>query len=156
MRLGGRAMGVTVIVIAAAATVGCAQGGADSEAGFGLPTLSAPDAAAVAAERSPVEGALVVEANGCFTFAHPDGAAAGRAWIVWPDGSRQDGDEVVLASGVRVGAGAPLVGEGAVVALAQLPDGGSRDSYFGSFGRFCGADERGVLILTRVTSPPGR
>ena len=156
MRLGGRAAGVTMIVVVAAALAGCAPGGADAEGGFGLPTLSESDAAAIVAEGSSVEGALAVEANGCFTLAQTDDAAAEGAWIVWPDGARQDGAEVVLASGDRVGEGALLVGVGAAVALSDLPDGGSRDSYFGSFGRFCGADERGVLVLTGVETSPAR
>lgn len=129
--------------------------GSGSEAGFGLPTLDEGDAsttiAAAAARAEPIAGRLVVERNGCFTWRSTDGdQAADGAWIVWPEGSRQVGDEVVLESGVRVLYGDLIEAVGAVVALDDLPDGGGEDSYFGSFGLFCDAPDRGVVVLTEA------
>ncbi|BDV31048.1 hypothetical protein [Microbacterium terricola] len=131
---------------------GCAAD--DSEAGFGLPTLSPEESAGVldAAGPAAVDGALQVETNGCFMW-RADGAPEDGAWIVWPEGARQDADVVVLSSGDRVGSGDGILGEGDLVTLSDLPSGADPDSYFGSFGAFCGADERGVIVLERADAP---
>jgi hypothetical protein len=130
------------------------SGCASSEAGFGLPTLDASAASAAIAEGDaepgPVSGTLAVESNGCFTWSAGEGTE--RTWVVWPDDARHDGDGVILGSGERIVAGAQLEGVGAVVELADLPDGGNSDSYFASFGTFCSADVTGVLVLTRVAT----
>ena len=39
---------------------------------------------------------------------------------------------------------------GAPVAVANLPLGTDDQSYFGSFGPFCDADDHGVLVVTEV------
>ncbi|GAA2980585.1 hypothetical protein GCM10010460_15260 [Microbacterium terrae] len=136
------------LVVCATAT-GCSDPGA--RAGFGLPTLDPPDAeeiAGTAAEQ--LYGAVAVESNGCFTWrADEPGSDPDGAWIVWPDGAHQDDDEVVLATG-EVGDGDPVAAIGAVVEVDDLPGGSNADSYFGSFARFCGADETGVLVLTEA------
>lgn len=135
-----------------AATMVLLSGCASDEGGFGLPTLDAQDAEAAiasgAAVARSVTGALEVEANGCFTWtgdADEDGT-----WIVWPADAEQDADVVVLGSGRRVADGDALDAVGAVVELDDLPDGTNPDSYFGSFGGFCDAAERGVLVLTEA------
>lgn len=94
---------------------------------------------------------MAVESNGCFTWRAPDETEADSASIVWPEDARQDGAEVVLGSGERVGDGDRLDAVGAIVRLSDLPDGATDSSYFASFGQFCGADERGVLVLTQVS-----
>lgn len=138
-------MRLTVLLAGACALAGCAAD-PGSEAGFGLPTFD-PDPGVAT---TPIEGSLVVEANGCFTL-DSDGFGDG-GWIVWPATARQDGADVVLDSGARLGDGDTLVGEGAVLALADLPAGGNPDSFFGSFGGFCDAGERGVVVLVEVTT----
>ncbi|MEU1970369.1 hypothetical protein ABZ477_01795 [Microbacterium sp. NPDC019599] len=143
---------VAVLALAALVAVisGCSE--AESEAGFGLPTLDSEEAAAVAQSAGvpagSVGGALAVESNGCFTWRSDD--EADGAWLVWPDDARQDGDAVVLGEGARITDGARIAGSGAVVSLADLPDGANADSYFGSFGGFCDADSRGALVLLEV------
>ena len=69
-----------------------------------------------------------------------------------PEDARQEGGEVVLLSGERGGDGDSLDVVGAIVRLADLPDGAADSSYFAGFGQFCGADERGVLVLTEVST----
>ena len=141
----------TVLVLAAG-LAGCSQ--AESEAGYGLPTLASEAQSAVLAEtgasRAAVSGTLVVEPNGCFSLEASDDAGARRAWVVWPDTARQDGDVVVLDSGARIGQGDHLDVSGAYVDLSSLPHGGEASSYFGSFGRYCDAEAVGVLLLTKV------
>jgi hypothetical protein len=58
---------------------------------------------------------------------------------------------VVLDSGERVGHGDAIEVIGARATIAELPQGSSPDSYFGSFGGFCSADESGVMVLKDVT-----
>ena len=132
---------------------GC--GSSSSQAGFGLLVLDSSDAGAAIASGSAASGShagtLTVESNGCFTWHATDEAEADSAWIVWPEGARQDGAEVVLGSGEHAADGDALDAVGAIVSLADLPDGATDSSYFASFGQFCGADERGVLVLTEVS-----
>jgi len=139
--------GLAAVAAAAAAAVlvlaGCAGAGDETLAGFGLPVQ--PEEG-VPGPRRPVSGVLRVEHNGCFTLEDAGGA---RRWLVWPRDARHDDDHVVLGDGTAVGDGAVLVGEGARVDAAALPDFTS-DGYYGSFGRFCGADELGVVVLDEV------
>ena len=150
--VGAGTWGVGILLAAAVALTGCAA--PDSKGGFGLGTLqpSSADAAFASAGATPAElhGALAVESNGCFTWRSDDDTDG--AWLVWPDGALDDADGVVLPDGRRVADGAALHGTGAVVALADLPDGSAADSYFGSFGGFCDADRRGVLVLADVSA----
>jgi hypothetical protein len=126
----------------------------NAEAGFGLPTLDAKQMQSVAtvggSTAETTFGTLIVESNGCFTFEDSSGSEASRAWIIWPDTARQEGDEVVLGSGARLGDGDSLSGRVAYVELSALPEAGNESSYFGSFGRFCDADASGVLLFTDV------
>jgi len=140
-------------LVAGTALSGCAS----TEAGFGLPTLTAGEAEAAIdrADTQPeqLSGTIALETNGCFTWTstQQDAVAPERAWIVWPEGFRQDGAVVVLDSGERVGDGDAVAALAAPATLADLPDGAAEDSYFGSFGLFCGADDSGVVILQDVT-----
>lgn len=145
---------VTSLAISLLGLVGCS--GMETEAGFGLPTLSDAEAKSVTSAHGSAPtiavGTLTVESNGCFTLEGSDAADGRRAWIVWPDGAHQDGDVVVLGSGARVGSGNDLSGHATRVDLSDLPGGDSESSYFGSFGRFCGADANGVVVFADVRS----
>ena len=132
------AAGAAAVLLALA---GCA--GADDLAGFGL---AVQPEEGIAGPRGPVTGVLRVERNGCFTLEGADGA---RRWVLWPRDAQHDDDHVRLGDGTRVGDGAVLVGEGTFVDATALPD-WSADGYYGSFGRFCAADELGVVVLDEV------
>ena len=144
-----RRSAVIGVLVAAIGLAGC---GSD-EAGFGLPRLSANDAASVldvgGRTLASVTGALNIESNGCFTWESDDADSDG-SWIVWPEDAAQDGGEVLLGSRERVGDGDQLSVNASTVLLDELPSGDDPDSYFGSFGHFCGADQRGVLLVTEV------
>lgn len=125
------------------------------EAGFGLGDLSPEDRAEVLASAgvsaSTLDGTLSVAGNGCFRW---KGDVGDDAWIVWPDSAepdRSNGAGVILDDGSTVTDGSSLRALGAFVALEDLPAGANPDSYFGSFGRFCGADDSGVVVLAEVT-----
>ncbi len=133
---------------------GCATADTGTEAGFGLPRMTAQDVAdAITVPAADRAGALDVASNGCFHWSSADDDDG--AWIVWPEDAEQDADVVVLGSGERIGADSALTGRGRIVELADLPAGGDPDSYFGSFGRFCGADSAGVLVLEDVAPSRG-
>ncbi|MGF2948023.1 hypothetical protein [Microbacterium alcoholitolerans] len=151
--MSGSGIWAGTLLIAVAALTGCGSG--DGEAGFGLGDLSPQGRAEVlvsaGVSASALEGALAVAGNGCFLW---EGDVGDSAWIVWPDSAepdRSDGAGVILDDGSAVTDGSPLRGLGALVTLEDLPAGASPDSYFGSFGRFCGADEAGVIVLAEVT-----
>ena len=153
--VGRHQVSVVLLAVAGLATLnGCAPAPSSAEGGFGLPRLPAAEAAGIATDAERLEGALQVGPNGCFLFAVPGDSAAPAhgTWIVWPETAEQDGAAVVLADGTRLGDGDALTGAGEVVGFEMLPDGVSDSSYFGSFGRFCGADERRVLVLTSATT----
>ena len=105
-----------------------------------------------AANRVNLSGSIGVDRKGCFTWVSVDADdPLNGSWIVWPDGTRQEDDEVVLPSGKHLGAGDTVAAVGAPVAVANLPLGTDDQSYFGSFGQFCDADDHGVLVVTEVT-----
>lgn len=144
---------VATVIVAVSVLTGCATSGAD-EAGYGLGSLAAQDAhaaldrAGVTAEE--LRGTLLVRPDGCFTWSGDEGDGA---WIVWPDSAvpdPDDGGRVVLPGGPVVSDGSTLSGQGSLVTLADLPEGDNPDSYFGSYGGFCDADTRGVILLTDV------
>ncbi|GGC09267.1 hypothetical protein [Cellulomonas carbonis] len=138
-----------LVLLLGAGAVSCATGDASTEAGFGLPTQPPDDP--VAGEREELRGTLHVEDDGCFTWVAEGGDEASRPWIVWPSGGQHDGDHVTLPDGTSVGQGDLLVATGAHVEPEALPDyrdGG--DSYFSSFGGFCGVRDRGVVVLDEV------
>lgn len=139
----------TVLVLACAALTGCAG---SSEAGFGLPTLSSADAAHALGGTHPatLHGKLRTDSNGFFLWAGTSGTPEDGAWIVWPDSAAQDAAGVVVDSSQRLRDGDAVTAVGAVAAFDDLPEAADHVSYFGSFGRFCGAPGRGILVLTRV------
>lgn len=123
-----------------------------TQAGFGLAELSPDDIEqvldAAGTEATSMSGELVVRRNGCFAWSG-EGQEDG-AWIVWPDSAgldEGDGSRVVLPGGEVVTDGSAVVVTAAAVGLDQLPGGANPDSYFGSFGRYCEADARGVLVV---------
>lgn len=133
--------GTAVVVLVVAAC------GADSQAGFGMPTQTA--VGGVPGERTEVGGVLRVEVNGCFTLELDDGS---RRWVVWPDGFEHDGEGVVLARSFRALDGDRLVGEGLLVDAAALPDWENPDSYAHAFGTFCEAGDLGVVAFDEVAT----
>mgnify|MGYP000067792670 CR=1 FL=1 len=123
----------------------------DAMAGFGVPRQTTIDE--VTAERLPLSGTIEIAGDGCLYLAMDGGA---RPWIVWPPGAAQGADGgVVTASGEALGDGDAVLGVGAVVTLADLPDGADPDSYFGAFGGFCDADAAGVVVLDQVSRAGG-
>jgi len=140
------ARAVVPVVLAALALLPAACSG--NEAGFGLPTEPADET--LAAARTDLSGTLHVESDGCFTWQGEDGL---HRWVVWPRGAGQD-----MSDGARVRVGGRLLGEGDEVAgsgtLAEasvLPGWSDENSYFGSFGRFCDADVRGIVVFHEVS-----
>lgn len=115
-------------------------------AGYGLPTQSA--GATTTAPRTTIEGVLRVASNGCFDLELPDGR---EPWVIWPDGAAQDDVHVLLGNDSWTD-GDALVGVGAVVPADALEDWSSTDGYIHSFGDFCEAGERGVVVLDTVAS----
>lgn len=151
-----RLIAATTAIASIIALSGCAGRPDDFEAGFGLGTLDSEDATSAlesaGVEQQNLSGALAVAPSGCFTWSSDEGAhSADGAWLVWPADARPDGDGVVLGDGRRVADGDRIGASGALVTLSDLPDGANRDSYFGAFGGFCNADERGVLVLVEVS-----
>lgn len=133
------------------ALTGCADEGA--VAGRGLPTLTHPVIEHVLtvtdADVTPLSGTLVIEPHGCLTWRSVDAETQemNGSWIVWPDAAELDADVVLLPSGRHVGQGSRLDVTGAYLALEELPGGDDETSYLGEYGRVCGADERGVLLI---------
>lgn len=153
MRTGGtrRALAGVVAVATALTLAACGTGGAEdefgesSEAGFGVAQLQSADQ--VEGVREPIRGTVSVASNGCLRLLIDDGTAP---WIVWPPGSELADNGGVVADGSRYYDGDVLVGAGILVDLADLPDGDNPDSYFSSFGGYCGADETGVVVFDAV------
>lgn len=114
-------------------------------AGPGLPVQ--PAVRALKGEREELAGTLRVEGDGCFTWA--DGPAEPR-WVVWPPSATHDGARVRLGDGTLLGDGDRLEGAGFLGGAEVLPEWDVADSYFRTFGDFCGADERGVVVLDKV------
>ena len=149
MRRGSLSAGVCLLIVVALS--GCA-----ASVGFGAPTLTSAEADAVvrdaAANRVNLSGSIGVDRKGCFNWVSVDtDDPLNGSWIVWPDRTRQDDDEIVLPSGTHLGAGDTITAAGAPVAVANLPLGTDDQSYFGSFGQFCDEDDHGVLVVTEVT-----
>ena len=142
-RSAGQLAALAVLCFSVGACAG--QPPAGDEGGFGLPILPSNDP-----PRGPagvVTGTLRVESNGCFTLDLDEGD---QPWVVWPSGTTQEGDRVILPGGDEVGDGDRLRGDGALADADDLPEWSVSDSYFHAFGTFCGADERGVVLLDRV------
>ncbi|MBD3941196.1 hypothetical protein IF188_05720 [Microbacterium sp. NEAU-LLC] len=144
----------TLALTAAAVIVGICGCSVSTESGFGLPTLAAEARHLVleASDRSPVplDGDLRIEPSGCMTFDDGSRDEDTHAWIIWPDTAHQDGESVVLDSGSTLTQGDHIEGAGAYIDLGALPDAADSSSYFASFGRYCGAAARGVVLMTEV------
>ncbi|WES63711.1 hypothetical protein P0L94_14730 [Microbacter sp. GSS18] len=141
-------------VLAAAALAGLAGCSEDGGAGDrGLPTLTHDVVqsvlAASGADVVDLSGTLVVEPNGCLTWRTIDAETrtANGAWIIWPEAVKLDADVVLLPSGRHAGQGSRLDVTGAYLTLRQLPGGQDATSFLGEYGRVCGADDRGVLLI---------
>jgi hypothetical protein len=140
MRGGGWTWLAAVVVLLVA---GCGPDG-DDEGGFGVPTQ--PADAPLAGTRVPITGTVQVERNGCLML---DTGTGRPRWIVWPADQEDDQGQPVL-EGRLVVDGDVLSGTGAELTADALPDWANRDSYFGSFGTFCSAEETGIVVLDDV------
>ncbi len=139
-------------VLLAAAVCAAAAGCSDAQVGLGIPRQPSPSA--FAGPRQDVVGVVAVQADGCVDL---DLGDRGLRWVVWPDSTTtaNDGADVVVRDHV-VASGDTVTGTGTLAGAGVLP--GWQDaqgSYFGSFGRFCKADEVGVVILDDATVTTG-
>lgn len=116
----------------------------EAPAGFGVPRQQAVDE--VTAERTPITGTVRLASNGCLDL---EIEGEGLRWIVWPPGAAQHPDEAsaTVVNDVAYRDGDTITGVGALVELSELPAGDNPDSYFSSFGTYCGADRAGVVVL---------
>lgn len=112
--------------------------------GFGLPSVRP---GSIPGPRELLVGSLHVEENGCFTWT---GTGSERRWVVWPRTAEQDDDLVRLGDGTAVTDGDEISGQGFRADAAVLPGWDDRDSYFGAYGRFCEADDRGIVVFDDV------
>ena len=137
MRTRAGLVGTAVLLLA-----GCGVTG--DEAGFGVPRQ--PAGPPLAGTRTEIRGTVRVESNGCLTL---DTGSGERRWIVWPAGQEENQGRPAL-DGRLVTDGDELTGTGSVVSADALPDWSYRDSYFGSYGAFCGAGQKGIVVLDDV------
>ncbi len=93
---------------------------------------------------------VAVQGNGCLDL---DLGDQGLRWIVWPDTTTDKNDGATVVVGDRsVSDGDVLTGTGALVNASVLPGWEDAEgSYFGGFGRYCGADEMGIVVLDEAT-----
>ena len=129
-------------VLMCALLAGCSS----SEVGFGTPVQPSPGA--FPGHRETITGAVEVQGNGCIDL---DLGAQGRRWIVWPEGTTTGGDgaDIIVDDHAVTGADT-LTGTGALATASVLPGWESEDSYFGGFGRFCSADDLGIVVFDDV------
>lgn len=127
---------------------GCA--GEDSRAGFGVARQQ--EAGEVPGDREALGGTVVIAYNGCLHLRLEDGS---EPWIVWPPDAEMSDAGGVEWGGAAFADGTRVKGTGARVTLEDLPDGGNPDSYFASFGGFCGADDAGVVAFDSVDPAEG-
>lgn len=126
-------------VVAGALCAGCSAMG-----GFGLPSVPPHS---IPGSREVLVGTLHVEDNGCFTWT---GRGSERRWVIWPRTAEQEDVFVRLGDGTAVTDGDVLTGQGVRADAAVLPDWDNHDSQLGAHGRFCDADDRGVVVFDDV------
>ena len=124
----------------------------DTEAGFGIPRQPSPSA--FAGERQAIVGVVAVQDNGCV---HLHMGEQGRRWVIWPDTAQtENGGASIVLGGRVVADGDTLRGSGIVADASQLP---GWDQAYGlpleMFGRFCSADELGVVVLDAAVTGTG-
>jgi hypothetical protein len=129
-------------VTAALLLAGCGDAGA--EGGFGVPRQ--PADAPLPGARTEIRGTVQVESNGCLTL---DTGSGAPRWIVWPAAQEADQGQPVL-DGRVVADGDELTGTGTVASADVLPDSSDPNGYFGSYGAFCAAEQKGIVVLDDV------
>lgn len=139
---------VAALAAASFLLVGCA--GDDSLAGFGVARQQ--EAGEVPGDREELGGTVVIAYNGCLHLRLEDGS---EPWIVWPPDAEMSEAGGVDWGGATFADGTRVTGAGALVTLADLPDGANPDSYFASFGGFCEADDAGVVVFDDVAPVEG-
>lgn len=135
---------VPALVMGAAAVGGVLLAGCSAMGGFGLPSVPP---GSIPGPREVLVGTLHVEDNGCFTWSGP---GSERRWVVWPRNAEQDDVFVLLGDGTAVTDGDTLTGTGIRADADVLPAWDNRDSQIGAHGRFCDADDRGIVVFDEV------
>ena len=143
----------TFLPLAVLVVVHClaACSSSDTTVGYDLPRLR--DVTGLDIATSPLQGVVHVTERGCFTLdvVTPADRAADGLWILWPDDAVQDDETVHLPGDVDLTEGSHLSGDATILPLADLPNGSDENTRIGGFGRFCGADTSGVVVLQRIT-----
>ena len=136
MRTRGTVVAITLLL------AGCGDTG--DEGGFGVPRQ--PADAPLPGTRTELRGTVQVESNGCLTL---DTGRGEPRWIIWPAEQEDHLGQPVL-DGRAVEDGDELAGTGAVTSADVLPDWPNPDGYFGSYGAFCAAGRKGIVVLDDV------
>ena len=141
--VGGK-MRRTLAVLGLGALV-LAGGCSDPADGFGIPVQ--PAAGTWGGERELLTGSIVTRENGCFFLDLGDDDVR---WIIWPAGTQTDthGRPEVAGHGVR--GGDPVSGQGVLADATTLSGWSDDQSQFGSFGRFCSAEDSGIVVLDSI------
>jgi len=150
---------LTLAVSGCGSTEAAAQGvdsnpAADSQGGAGLPMLRSGEQVEGAA--IAFEGTVAVSSDGCMRVlvSSPEGDQAAR-WAVWPAGSELYAPDTSDPSSARVGGETfsdqdRVSGTAQLVTLADLPDGDRPGAYFEGRGRYCDAQESGVIVISEI------
>lgn len=119
----------------------------EQSGGMGIPQLAAGDAPS---GTRPLTVRVSVSSRGCFLAGPVDGDGE-PLLVVWPPRTTlgDDGDELVLGTGVTATDGALLPGRGAVVPVRSLPS-YAEDGYWAYAIDYCTPEARCVLVLTEV------
>ncbi|MDM4764240.1 hypothetical protein QT381_14620 [Galbitalea sp. SE-J8] len=150
--IGAGALVTAGIIVAIVTSPGTTLGGTGILTVDQLASASASPAPSASNAPSAVAPALHTatvhqQKNGCFDVALDDGTTA---WAVWPSGTTQDADHVVLADGERLGDGDALGGPWRVTTKSDVPAlvGGGGPA---SLAEFCVGEDGPVAILDAVT-----
>lgn len=89
---------------------------------------------------------LQLGSDGCFDVS----TSAGTGWAIWPEGTTQDGDHIVLLDGTRLGDGDAFTSDSAIVTKAKVPAlvGSSGPA---SIAQFCAGTDGPVTILASAS-----
>lgn len=153
------AASATTLLAAALALTGCTGGLVDQGIGGGLVTISGDD---VAGGAVPFEGELLLDHQSCMLarLTTPAGGTTDR-WVVWPTGAEHctnqedagspESREGAVIDGERFVNGERVRGTGYVVGLEALPgEGRPSGGTYAERGRYCDAQDRGVLVIAEV------
>lgn len=115
-----------------------------------------PSPSAFPGQRETITGVVEMSDNGCVTL---DLGERGLRWIIWPGpekvGTSDDGD--LYLGDHPITDGDVLTGTGTLADAAVLPgwEDDDKGAYFGLLGRFCDADDLGIVVFDEVTVTTG-